>query len=248
MNPSLDDRITDCRARYAQEPSSGVYVLLSDLLRETGEFEEAISILSDNAIIRPASLSARVVLGRTLLEAGRADDARPVLRQILETDADNTVVLRLLAEDARSRAAWAESVPYLMRLVELEPGDERWPAALEEARSFRDAPSTEDVGAQAGFATLTLVDIYLAQGYHARAVTALRQMVENDPGRADARDRLEALEKMVDLEPDVSLPPEVPTPGLDPALADQRDRRRRDQKEQFTTWLKSIDRNPEAKS
>lgn len=247
MNQTLDARISDCRARYAQEPSSGIYLLLSDLLRETGEFEEAISILSDNATVRPTSLSARVVLGRTLLEAGRADDARPVLRQILETDADNTVVLRLLAEDARSRAAWSESVPYLMRLVELEPEEERWPAALEEVRSFRDSPPTEDLAAQAGFATLTLVDIYLAQGYHARAVAALRQMVENDPGRIDARDRLEALKKMVDAESDAPLPAEVPAPVTDPALASHRERRRRDQKQQFASWLNSIDRNPEAK-
>lgn len=245
MNPNLADRISACRSRLDDAPESGAYVLLADLLREAGEFAEAISVLSDNAAQRPISLSARVVLGRALLEAGRVDDARPVLRQVLESDRDNTLVLRLLAEDARSRGAWSESVPYLMRLSELEPEEDRWPSALEEARSFRDKPPTEDAAAQAGFATLTLVDIYLAQGYHARAVAALRQMLEKDPQRGDARERLAALEAMtgVDVEGAAGAPVAEPTPGLDPDIAQRRTRKRRDQKQQFSAWLDSINRD-----
>jgi tetratricopeptide (TPR) repeat protein len=246
MQPDLAERIASCRARFDDEPESGVHVLLADLLREAGEFGEALSLLSDNATMRPASVSARVVLGRTLLEAGRVDDARPVLRQVLEADRDNTLALRLLAEDARSRGAWSESVPYLMRLSELEPEEPRWSAALAEARGFRDAPPTEDDAAQAGFATLTLVDIYLAQGYHARAVAALRQMVENDPDRTDARERLAALEELVgaaDAGGEGTDDGTPPVAGLDPDVARKRSLRRRDQKQQFAAWLESINRD-----
>ncbi|RKZ14233.1 hypothetical protein DRQ50_09315, partial [bacterium] len=167
---------------------------------------------------------------------------------VLEVDADNTVVLRLLAEDARSRAAWSESVPFLIRLAELEPQEDRWPAALEEARSFRDSPPSADDAAQAGFATLTLVDIYLAQGYHARAVAALRQMVDNDPERHDARARLAALEEMVASGSDSRSGEDEPPAGVDSALAHDRSRRRRDQKHQFAAWLQSIDHDRNAKS
>ena len=89
-----------------------------------------------------------------------------VLAQVLVEDPENFVVVRLLTEDARSRQAWKESIPLLEKLVLLDPDDDRWPGALAEAKQFaaRDLP-TDPV--EFSFATMTLVDIYLAQGYQA---------------------------------------------------------------------------------
>jgi predicted Zn-dependent protease len=243
MEEVLAERIERCRQRLAEDPQSGVFVLLADLLRERGSFEEALAVLADGIRQRPESLAARVVMGRTLLETGRGDEARPVLAGVLESDRDNVVALRLLAEDCRSRAAWAAAVPYLERLVELETEDDRWPAALAQARAYRDEPPSGDGPVQAGFATLTLVDVYLAQGYHARAMTALRQMLEVEPEREDVQARLAALEDLTaapDSRPADAASETLPEP---PTTAGQKGLRRAAQKRQFEAWLESIGHN-----
>ena len=272
MQELLDERIANCRARYAEKPGSGVFVLLADLLRERGDYDEALAILADGLEHRPDSVAALVVMGRTLLEAGRAEDARLALQRVLELDADNLVALRLLSEDCRSRADWAGAVPFLTALAQLEPDDARWPAALEEARSYRDAPPPvegEEKGeAEAGFATLTLVDIYMAQGYSDRAQAALEQMLEADPERADVKARLAILgvSSGVATEPAVAEPGEAPTapePMAEPVEAaetgdkediladpgeqeDDRGETRDNRKRQFSDWLDSLGQDDEA--
>ena len=221
MNALLDERIANCRARFAEQPESGVFVMLADLLRQRGDYEEALGILADGVIHRPESVAALVVLGRTLLEADRAEDARTALQRVLDLDQDNLVALRLLAEDCRSRADWTAAVPFLDRLTELEPDEKRWPAALDEARSFRDTPAQDDTEteAEAGFATLTLVDIYMAQGYHDRAITALEQMLEADPERAEVRERLATLKGTDDVPPEAEeAAPAVEEPATMPEV------------------------------
>ncbi len=72
-------------------------------------------------------------------------------------------------------------------------------------------------------------------------------MVENDPQRFDAKERLEALESMVDTEDEIAPAADHAPSEADTALLNQRTRRRAGQKQQFTEWLKSIDRDTGAK-
>jgi len=186
---NLQHRIGICRRRLAAAPQSRAFAPLADLLRQAGCHEEALALLEDGLIRHPEFHAALVILGHTLLDADRSEHARKVLRRVLERDAENVVALRLLTEDGRSRRAWSEVVPLLEKLTVLDAGDERWRRALSEARANRNMPDPTDVP-ETSFATMTLVEIYLAQGYRAKAMTALRQMQKREPERQDIRDKI----------------------------------------------------------
>ncbi len=182
-------RIDVWRQRHEAAPASRAFAPLADVLRQAGRFEEALSLLEEGLVRHPRFTAALVILGHTLLDAGRADHARKVLLEVRARDPENVVALRLLTEDARSRQAWAEAVTLLADLVRLDPDDERWPQALSEARANRNLPDPADVP-ETSFATMTLVEIYLAQGYRAKAMTALRQMQVREPQREDIREKI----------------------------------------------------------
>ena len=178
--------------RLAGDPHSRVFAPLADLLRQAGRLDDALDLLDDGLERHPDYVSALVIKGQTLLDMGMVDQARPVLERVLELDGENFVVLRLLTEDARSRQAWEESIPRLEKLVVLDPDDDRWPGALAEAKQFarRETPPLTN---GSSFATMTLVDIFLAQGYRDRALEALEQMAAREPHRREIQERITEL-------------------------------------------------------
>ncbi|MEN8007830.1 MAG: tetratricopeptide repeat protein [Candidatus Krumholzibacteriota bacterium] len=225
--------------RLSEDPHSRVFAPLADLLRQAGRGEDALDLLDDGLGRHPDYVSALVIKGRTLLDLGRIDQAREVLARVLELDGENFVVLRLMTEDARSRQAWDESIPLLEKLVVLDPDDERWPGALAEAKQFarRDRPS---VSTSSSFATMTLVEIYLAQGYRDKALEALEQMASREPDRPEIQRRITELksagpvaaaEKGTAASPGAGAPEE---PQLRPAA------RRTHEKKQFADWINRI--------
>lgn len=238
------------RERFAEDPGSGVFIALADLLRTEREFDEALGVLEKGLSARPDSVSAAVVMGRTLLESGRGDEARTVLAAALRRDPDNTLALRLMAEVCQAAGDWAAALPPLERLTELEPDQPRWKSSLAEARAQLDQPdptvqtTSGEGGPRAGIATMTLVDIYVAQGYHARAVAALEQMLEADPDREDARARIAELQEQAAAPPP---PPPPPPEPASPEVLDERQQARDEQKQQFARWLEqaSQPREPE---
>jgi len=241
---NLDKQIEVFTQRLAKDPHSRNFAPLADLLRQDGQLEEALELLDDGLSRHPDYLSALVIKGRTLLDAGKVDLAREVLAQVLVEDPENFVVLRLLTEDARSRQAWKESIPLLEKLVLLDPDDDRWPGALAEAKQFaaRDLP-TDPV--EFSFATMTLVDIYLAQGYQAKALAALNQMAASDPERQDILQRIAEIQAEGPAIPGGQAPPPAlatpqpltPPPG---GLGVGQGSRRSGEKEKFAEWINRI--------
>ncbi|MCK9996048.1 MAG: tetratricopeptide repeat protein [Candidatus Krumholzibacteria bacterium] len=236
---NLEQKIEIFTMRLAQDPYSRVFAPLADLLRQAGRLDDALELLDDGLIRHPDYLSALVIKGRALLDSGHVDQARQVLAGVLDRDPENFVVLRLMTEDARSRQAWEESIPLLEKLVVLDPDDDRWPGALAEARKF--AQRDHSAGpVDSSFATMTLVDIYLAQGYRAKALAALSRMADREPERTDilqriAEIRAEGPAVPADLEGGAQSPR---TPGETLAgLGDQRTSRRTSEKKKFEEWI-----------
>jgi len=240
--PDRQHRIDRYRNRLADDPGAKVFAPLADLLRSEGHHEEALEILEKGLARHPEYISGRVILGRTLLESGEVARARTILTGVLETDVENLVVLRLLAEEAVAREAWAEARPHLELLAALDP--DRWAQTLVElppVTGFQDPAGGEHVlpggeSTDPSFATLTLVDIYLAQGYRDKAKEALERILAREPDRKDVAERLAGF----DVEAGVAGPAGDLDHSPQEAPAELRERktvRRSQDKDQFQDWL-----------
>jgi len=259
-------RIVRFRERLEADPASGVFVPLADLMAAAGDIEGALAVLKEGLARNPRSIPARVVLGRTLLLAGQRDEAREVLREVLLADPQNLVARHLLAEDCRERGDWSGAIIHLEQLTQINPGEVRWVQALAEARARRAdaAGETEDEGTpqaaaardeDAGFATMTMVEIYLAQGYRQQAIDALRRILETEPEREDALRKLDELLRDQEKEQEQAASPEPEPPAAPPPAPEQVARARESRedralkraadKARFAAWIDKIRRNGE---
>jgi len=91
-------RIEDLRRRVEKDPASIAFAQLGEEYRRAGDVEEAIAICRAGLEHHPTYLSARVTLGRALLEAGRLDEAQTELEQVLQAAPDNLAAIRGLAD------------------------------------------------------------------------------------------------------------------------------------------------------
>lgn len=240
----IESRIAEYRARWEAAPRSRAFIPLADQLRQAGRVEEALAVLEAGLACHPRAIGALVTLARTLAGAGRPAPAAEVATRILEHDPDNLVALEILGEEERRRGDLVAAIGHFERLVQLEPTERHWAGALASLREQKSAVAAAAGGdGEAGFATVTLVDLYLAQGYRQKAVAMLRRLTEQRPGDAALLERLAELEEdgaaaspdrvTVDREP---VPPASAAAGPRPAGSDRREQSR----EQFAMWIERL--------
>lgn len=95
-------RIEDLRRRIQKDPASIAFAQLAEEHRRIGDYAEAIKVCQAGLDQHPAYLSARVTLGRSLLELGRVEEAEAEFERVLGSAPDNVVARRAL-DDIRSR-------------------------------------------------------------------------------------------------------------------------------------------------
>jgi len=95
-------RIEELRRRVQKDPASIAFAQLAEEHRRAGEYQDAIHMCRAGLGRYPGYLSARVTLGRALIEVGELDDAQRELEQVLRTAPDNLAAVRALA-DIRQR-------------------------------------------------------------------------------------------------------------------------------------------------
>ncbi len=104
-------RIEELRRRVQSDPTSIAFAALAEEDRRAGRFEEAIEVCRSGLTRHPAYISARVTLGRALLEVNKVDEAAAELEQVLKIAPENLTATRALTEIAARRAADAEAAP-----------------------------------------------------------------------------------------------------------------------------------------
>ncbi|MBU2503187.1 tetratricopeptide repeat protein [bacterium] len=245
-------------------PQGKGFARLAELLHRCGRHDEALTVLQEGLQRHPGFQAGLVVLGRVLLDLGRPDDAVAALDRVLDEDPENCSALGMLVEEAGLRRDWDAASRHLEALVVLQPEHKVWRDKLQDVREMsrlaadgrREGPSPlpepDPVVHPGGdLATMTLVDIYLAQGYTDKALAVLRRMAAAAPHRDDVRRRLVELEG-AGADPDAAAGgPGESGPAGDPdpdrlAVARRRsqDRRAAD-KAQFQTWLANINKGRE---
>lgn len=116
-------RIEDLRRRIQKDPASIAFAQLAEECRRAGLVEEAVAICRAGLARHPSYLSARVTLGRALLESGRLDEAQAELEIVLKTATSNLAAIRAVAEIHRRRGRLPEALAEYQRALALAKND-----------------------------------------------------------------------------------------------------------------------------
>ena len=96
-------RIEELRRRIHKDPASIAFAQLAEEHRRAGQFEDAVRVCRAGLHQHPAYLSARITLGRALLEMGRYDEAVSEFEYVLKAAPDNLTATRELADIEQRR-------------------------------------------------------------------------------------------------------------------------------------------------
>ena len=113
----------DLRRRVQADPASIAFAQLAEECRRLGNNEEAAEICRAGLARNPGYLSARVTLGRALIELGHLDAAKAELEIVVAGVPDNLAAIRGLAEILQRRGQMPEALQYYRRALELARHD-----------------------------------------------------------------------------------------------------------------------------
>jgi tetratricopeptide (TPR) repeat protein len=146
-------RILELQRRVAADPSSIAFAQLGEELRRGGANEEAIAVCRTGLERHPGYLSARVTLGRALVELDRLDEAHAELSIVVSNASDNLAAIRGLAEIHQRRGELGEALVYYRRALELARHDPDLEETVErmEKQVAPPAPPEPEVSVEALF-------------------------------------------------------------------------------------------------
>jgi len=116
-------RIEDLRRRVQADPSSIAFAQLAEEYRRAGQHTESIEVCRAGLAVHPGYLSARVTLGRALLELGQLDEAFFELELVLKSAPENLAAIRGLAEILHRRGALVEALARYRAALSLARND-----------------------------------------------------------------------------------------------------------------------------
>ena len=120
MAPS---RIDELRRRIQNDPASIAFAQLAEEYRRSGQTEEAVRICREGLTRHPGYLSARVTLGRALLDLGELADARGEFEFVVAEAPENLAAVRGLAEISHREGQVGEALAYYQRALALSRHD-----------------------------------------------------------------------------------------------------------------------------
>jgi tetratricopeptide (TPR) repeat protein len=116
-------RIDDLRRRVQKDPASIAFAQLAEEYRRAGQHTEAVEVCRAGLAIHPGYLSARVTLGRALMELGDLEAARQELDTVLGGAPENLSAIRGLAEIHHRRGDLTASLAQYQTALSLAPND-----------------------------------------------------------------------------------------------------------------------------
>lgn len=150
-------RIEKLRRRVESDPASIAFAQLAEEYRRAGSYEEAVAACRGCLAVHPGYVSARVTLGRTLIEISQLDEAALEFDQVLQAAPENLAALRGLAQIHHRRGNSSEALGLYRAAMALS----RYDSGLERA-----------IDELSGALTPSLIDV------------AERSQVEEEPGES----------------------------------------------------------------
>jgi len=116
-------RIEELRRRVQKDPASIAFAQLAEEYRRAGVYDEAIAICRAGLQTHPSYLSARVTLGRALIELNDLDNAEAELQYVLQHASENLAAIRALAEIHHRRGELPEALKFYKTALDLARHD-----------------------------------------------------------------------------------------------------------------------------
>jgi tetratricopeptide (TPR) repeat protein len=116
-------RIEELEQRLRNDPASIAFAHLGEEYRRAGRIKDAIATCRAGLARHPGYLSARVTLGRALLELGELDAAQHELNDVRRVAPENLAAIRGLAEVHRRRGELSEALEQYRSAFELAQND-----------------------------------------------------------------------------------------------------------------------------
>lgn len=125
-------RIEDLRKRIEKDPGSRLFAQLAEELRKDGELEDAIRVAREGLQKHPNYPSARMTLGRALLDTGDWASARTEFELVLKSAADNILASRYLGECLENLGERDAAISRYKATLAMAPGEKHVVARLQE--------------------------------------------------------------------------------------------------------------------
>ena len=119
----VENRIDELRRRLERDPGSRLFAQLAEEHRKAGEHAEAIRVARGGLAFHPSYASARLTLGRALLEAGDAAAAAVELAQVVREAPDNILAGRFLGQALEASGDAAGALHQYAATLKMAPGD-----------------------------------------------------------------------------------------------------------------------------
>ena len=116
-------RILELRRRVQADPASIAFAQLAEECRRAGAADDAIGICRAGLAHHPGYLSARVTLGRALIEVGRLDEAAIEMSTVVQSAPTNLPAIRGLAEIHQQKGDMPQALTFYQRALQLAQFD-----------------------------------------------------------------------------------------------------------------------------
>ena len=116
-------RIEELRRRVQKDPASIAFAQLAEECRRAEQYQEAVDTCRAGLELHPGYLSARVTLGRSLIELDHLDEAQTELELVLSSAPENLAAIRGLAEIFHRRGSLAQALKQYRSALALARND-----------------------------------------------------------------------------------------------------------------------------
>jgi tetratricopeptide (TPR) repeat protein len=145
-----DSRIDELRRRLERDPGSRLFAQLAEEHRKAGEYAEAIKVARAGLVQHPAYPSARLTLGRALLDAGDAAGARVELEGALRDAPDNILASRFLGQALEALGELGPALVQLQNTLKMAPGDRQLESQIVSLQTRLRSPQLPPAAGTAG--------------------------------------------------------------------------------------------------
>ena len=116
-------RLEELKRRVEADPASIAFASLAEEYRRAARFEEAVDASRAGLRFHPTYVSARVTLGRSLMELGLFDQAERELHVVARSTPDNLAARRALGDLYWRQGELGRALEQLRTAAGLAPGD-----------------------------------------------------------------------------------------------------------------------------